>query len=116
MPRGAKKDEPVTKLLYRNGILLDRGSFVSLNGNEPHLFLKGEDVVRQRNEVGRRCKGKCARCKTGLRISDGWVGVGYIFEMDHKQGGNSGRCDCLHNLQALCHDCHVKKTAESEHH
>ena len=36
--------------------------------------------------------------------------------MDHKVGGSLGRCDCLHNLQALCHDCHVTKTRISEHH
>ena len=107
MPRGARKDVGVTKLLFRNGLLLDRRSFVSLNGNEPHLFLKGLDVSLRRDRVFKQSKGKCAGCKDELE---------YEWEMDHKQGGNVGRCDCLHNLQALCPDCHQKKTRASEHH
>jgi hypothetical protein len=99
--RGAKIDRPVTLLLRKNGLLLDRRSFVSLNGNEPHLFLKGDDVTLQREQIWNKANGKCRACRGPIS----WE----TFELDHKQGGLSGRCDCLHNLQALCHDCHAKK-------
>lgn len=104
MPRGAKKDTAVTKLLFRNGLFLDRRSFVSLHGNEPHLFLKGEDVSAQRLRVWYRSKNRCAICKKEFVFEyyDEW-------EMDHKQGGLVGRCDCLHNLRIVCPECHRKK-------
>jgi HNH endonuclease len=111
MPRGARKDTAVTKLLLDNGLLLDKRSFVSLDGNKPHLFLRGADVGTQRERIWQRSKGKCSNC---LRV----VIFGFFddWEMDHIQGGLSGRCDCLHNVQALCRDCHAKKTREKEHH
>lgn len=99
--RGAKKDEPVSRLLFKNGILLDRRSFVSLNGNEPHLFLKGEDVVRQRNRVFARSRNRCAKCKKPIT----WES----FEMHHRQAGLVGRHDDLSNLEAICHDCHARQ-------
>ena len=91
----------MTKLLRANGLLLDHRSFISL-GIEPHLVLKGDDVVCQRQRVWHRGKGKCAVCKREINVLDSW-------EMDHKQGGTVGRCDCLHNLQVSCWDCHRKK-------
>jgi hypothetical protein len=99
MPRGAKKDVPVTKLLFANGLFLDKRSFLGWRESVPHMFLKGADVADQRRRVWGRSKEKCASCKKLI----------WTFEMDHIQGGLSGRCDCLHNLQALCHECHAKK-------
>lgn len=110
MPRGAREDVGVTKLLFANGLLLDRDSFVSLNANEPHLFLYGDDITCQRQRVWHRGKHKCASCGMAVGpFSQDW-------EMDHIQGGLVGRCDCLHNLQILCRPCHKKKTRQSEHH
>ena len=103
MPRGHKKDVHVTKLLFRNGLLLDRRSFLSLPREEDgtvHLMLKGDDIVCQRQRVWHRSKQRCALCKGAITFD---------FEMDHIQGGTSGRCDCLHNLRALCRDCHRLK-------
>ena len=56
MPRGARKDAGTTKLLFKNGLLLDRRSFVSLNANEPHLFLYGDDIICQRQRVYHKAK------------------------------------------------------------
>jgi len=103
MPRGFKRDAAMTKLLRANGFLLDSRSFISL-GIEPHLVLKGDDIICQRQRVWHRAKGKCAICKDSLAVLD--YGD---FEMDHIQGGTVGRCDCLHNLQAVHVACHKKK-------
>jgi hypothetical protein len=99
VPRGAKKDITVSKLLYENGLLLDKRSFISL-GAEPHLYLKGRDVEKQWDRLWESTVGSCANCR--LIIYGNWV-------MDHKQGGLVGRCDCLHNLQVLCPPCHRAK-------
>jgi hypothetical protein len=96
--RGAKVDRTATKALRDNHLFLDRRSFISIDA---HLYLKGDDVICQRQRVWHRSKGKCKNCKAQLSPLDA--------ELDHKQGGLVGRCDCLHNLQILCHDCHVKK-------
>jgi hypothetical protein len=108
MPRGAKLDRFVTVLLRKNGLLLDKRSFVGhdLNGT-PHLYLKGADVSEQRERVWDRSKQRCSECGTPLT----WVADDSYsdWEMDHKQGGTVGRCDCLHNLRALCKKCHRAK-------
>jgi hypothetical protein len=103
MPRGFKKDSPLTKMLRANGLLLDRRSFVGYDAEMiPHLLLKGDDVIVQRQRVWRKSRGKCGICKTKLVYED--------FEMDHKRGGSFGRCDCLHNLQAAHRSpCHQSK-------
>lgn len=102
MPRAARKDQEVTKLLRANKLLLDPRSFVSLPAHfdgKPHLYLEGLDVVLMRLRVELRDKGKCKQCKS---VTETW-------EMDHLQGGTVGRCDCLHNLQTLCGRCHDSK-------
>jgi hypothetical protein len=100
MPRGAKKDIAISRLLVKNGLLLDKRSFVSL-GPEPHLFLRGYDIVYQRQRVWSHSKDKCASCKRLLSEVE--------WEMDHIQGGMVGRHDDLSNLRALCRDCHRKR-------
>lgn len=105
MPRGFRTDRAVTNLLYANRIFLDSRSFVSL-GSQPHLVLYGIDIVEQRKRLYLRDLGKCAECES---TTEDW-------EWDHIQGGNVGRCDCLHNAQTLCRQCHYFKTRESEHH
>ena len=109
--RGARKDVSVSKLLYKNGIFLDRRSFVSLNANEPHLFLFGDDIKMQRERVWARSKGKCGICKKKIEIApyEGQFDFGKDWEMDHIQGGLVGRCDCLHNLRATHPECHRAK-------
>lgn len=104
MPRGAKKDTTVTKALVANGIFWDKRSFISL-GTEPHLYLKGDDIKLMRQRVWARAKRKCANCKREIIYQD----FDADWEMDHKQGGTVGRCDCLHNLQVLCRPCHRAK-------
>ena len=111
MPRGARKDDAVTALLYKNGILQDRRSFVSLpnltNGSI-HLYLEGADRSDMRKRVYIRDKGKCR-----LRISpDCRYKVTLSFEeceMHHIQGGLVGRCDCKENLAIVCDNCHRMK-------
>jgi 5-methylcytosine-specific restriction endonuclease McrA len=102
MPRGFKRDQPITKMLRENGLLLDRRSFVAYDSNmTPHLLLKGQDIVFQRAKVWLRSRRKCGLCKLALDYDS--------LEMDHKKGGSFGRCDCLENLQILCRDCHRAK-------
>ena len=100
MPRGAHKDRAITKLLRENGLLLDKRSFVSL-GAEPHLYLRGEDIVAQRMRAWVASRGKCGICGSPLFYQD--------YEMDHIQGGIVLRCDCLHNLRAVHGPCHRKR-------
>src|ERR1700677_2909963 len=97
MPRSAKRDIASTKLLRENGILLDSRSFISLpslRDGKPHLYLRGRDMELQRDRVFKRDKGRC-------QIKGPHCGE-VAIETDHKQGGLVGRCDCLHNLQAVC--------------
>lgn len=104
MPRGASVDMAVTKVLVKNHIFWDKRSFVSLPNHSDgsiHVYLKGDDIKLARQRVWSSSRQRCASCKTELGYDD--------WEMDHKQGGTVGRCDCLHNLQALCRPCHRKK-------
>lgn len=104
MPHGFRRDKVATAVLFANKLLLSRGSFLTLPtfaDGKAHLHLAGEDRSLQRKRIWFRSKGKCAECRCAITEDS--------FEMDHKKGGLVGRCDCLHNLQALCHDCHVKK-------
>jgi hypothetical protein len=100
--RGHKRDEPLTKMLRENGLLLDAHSFVGYDLQmQPHILLKGPDIILQREAVLIKSRNRCAGCKRVLLPGE--------EELDHIQGGLSGRCDCRHNLQILCFDCHRKK-------
>jgi hypothetical protein len=112
MPRGHSKDEPLTKMLKANGLLLDARSFVGYQGDmTPHLCLKGADVILMRQRVWAKARRKCAECKTEITYSPFADDHGFenAWEMDHIQGGGFRRCDCLHNLRCLCAPCHRKK-------
>lgn len=98
MPRGAKTDIAVTKMMHDNRIFADSRSFVSLDA---HLFLYGQDKEYQRSRVFADSRGLCVAC--GREIT--WE----TFEWDHVQGGLVGRCDCLHNAAAKCRECHRNK-------
>lgn len=92
MPRGAKVHLVGTKKRK----FKDRRSFVSLDG---HDYLKGRDKSNRYREMVENVKPFCAKC--GAFLLNG--------ELDHIQGGNVGRCDCPHNLQWLCRNCHRDK-------
>ena len=99
MPRGAKVDRAVTKLLGENGLLLDKRSFVSLDG---HLYLRGLDKISQRPRVFKLHKEKCAVC--GALASEHGGG-----EWHHLR-----RCDCVGCSEVRCsqfvRDCHRHRT------
>jgi hypothetical protein len=100
--RGFKVDERASKLLFKNGLFQDRRSRLVYDLEmTPHLLLKGLDMSHQRERVWKRdrerCRVKGANC------------VGVAQELDHKQGGLAGRCDCEHNLQAVCFPDHSQK-------
>lgn len=102
MPRGFKADERATKLLFNNGIFKDRRSKIVYSAEMvPHLLLKGMDMSDQRERVWKRDRGHCQI--KGLNCS------GNAHELDHIKGGSSGRCDCQHNLQAVCFTDHRGK-------
>jgi 5-methylcytosine-specific restriction endonuclease McrA len=98
MPRAAKVDQQATRERRENGEFQDYRSFVSRDGHE---YLYGEDKRRRRREVFKRDGGRCVRC--GKLVGSSWG------EMDHDQGGLVGRCDCMHNLQVMCDECHRGK-------
>ena len=96
-----KKDERLSKMLYENGLFLDKRSRVVYDPEmNPHVKLSGQDVVEQRNRLWAKWKERCANCGVFLQLT---------WEMDHVRGGLVGRCDCLHNLQPLCVVCHRAK-------
>jgi len=100
MSRGFKRDDRVSKMLYQNGLFLDRRSFVGYDPEmKPHLLLKGMDIVSQRNRMWEKSKRRCSKCKRVFETDAD-------FEMHHKKAGLVGRCDCGHNLEPLCGDCH----------
>lgn len=111
MPRGAKKDVPVTKLLWENGFFLDKDSFLGWRSDStPHLFLKREDIGAQRNRIYERDAGWCKlqispQCQNhrGASIPKD------EFELDHIKGGLVERCDCEDNLHVACRACHRAK-------
>jgi hypothetical protein len=106
MPRGAQKDEAVTKMLRDNGLLLEKRSFVS---RDAHLYLFGEDKVVQRQRVFNRDRGFCRKC--------GRLCAWEAGEWHHVQGGLVGRCDCLHNAEWRCgrftSDCHTREHVQT---
>jgi hypothetical protein len=88
-------EQQVTKLLRVNGIFRDRRSKVVHDlAGEMHLLLYGADMSEQRSRVFAK--------KSGLQYP-------VRFELDHKQGGMHGRCDCQHNLQVLTREDHEAK-------
>lgn len=90
MPRGATKDIAVTKLLRRNGLLLDSRSFVSLprkDDGSVHLFLEGLDKAAQRPRVFAKHK-RCAVCKNDRQIDLDWH--------------HARNCDCVGCSELRC--------------
>jgi 5-methylcytosine-specific restriction endonuclease McrA len=57
-----------------------------------------KDIIRQRQ------KNRCAICKTSLE--------GLVVHYDHKKAIALGGSDTPRNLQALCPNCHAKKSRE----
>lgn len=102
MPRGAKRSNPLTAE-YRPRFR-DKRSFVSLDG---HVYLgKRESKEFLRRTVAERESYRCEECGAPTDWEYG--------EMDHRQGGLVGRCDCLHNLRWICRPCHRKKHVKPE--
>jgi hypothetical protein len=116
MPRGAKRDEVATKEardLYADLVargyspdvhFADERSFI---GADVHEYLQGEDRTERRRQVWERDGRRCVKCGNAVTWEQ--------MEMDHRKGGNYGRCDCLScnrhgdgggNLQTLCAHCH----------
>ena len=102
MPHGFKRDVTMTRAMRENRFLMERGSFCTLPdvAGKVHFHLEGSDRSRMRQIVYIRAKGRCQNRRCGAPI------VWDTFEMDHIKGGLSERCDCLHNLRALCLGCH----------
>ncbi len=84
---------------------IDPRSYVTLDG---HDFLFGEDCGVRRREVFERDKGLCQF--EGHSKFFPFDGPFYVAgQADHIQGGNSGRCWCMHNLQWICYEHHKAK-------
>ena len=105
MPRRAQRDEHATRLALLAGTLTNKDSFVGtvrkwLHGvapGEPHFFLEGADMSRQRALAIARDEGCCVKC--GRMVSGS-------AEADHIIPRGKGGCDCLKNLASKCATCH----------
>jgi len=112
MPRGHRKDVELTRLLFRNGLLLDRNSFVSLprhDDGKPHLLLEGQDKVAQRPRVFKKWKFKCSVCRHLLSERDD-VPNDVRGNWHHVRG-----CDCVDCSELRCdpmtgRPCHMHRT------
>jgi hypothetical protein len=103
VPRGAKRDLAVTKLLKNEGFFEDPRSFTGLDG---HLYLKGIDKVNQRTRIFQRFENKCCVCGAmGAEFGE----PGFRMEWHH-----IARCDCLACSEIRCgqlvRDCHRHRT------
>lgn len=112
MPRSAQRDEHLTRQAHADGRFEDNRSFVGtvskwMHGvapGEPHVFLRGVDMSRQREEVIRRDEGCCTKCGKMVAAD---------AEADHVVPRGKGGCDCLKNLRSRCGGCH--KGPEGRH-
>ena len=96
-----KKDERLSKMLYENGLFLDKRSRVVYDPEmNPHLKLKGQDMRAQRDRLANKAEPVCGICGKDMPLYSGY------WETHHKQGGLVGRCDCLHNLTPVHIRCH----------
>lgn len=100
MPKGFRRDEQAT----RSANFRDPDSFVTLpKFGEPHVILYGLDKEAQRSRLFTRERSRCQRC--GKRVN--WSGEFWEQgEWSHIEDKAGKKCDCLHNAELLCHDCH----------
>lgn len=106
MPRGARKDQFVTALLFKNGLFQDRKSFVSL---DTKLFLAGDDWTAQKVRVWKRDKYTCQIGKHPLDDSA-------IADPDHIVKKSKGGDDSLSNLRTVCREHHNERHPEKRLH
>jgi hypothetical protein len=95
--RGFKRGVEETRIARERGQIRDKRSFVSLDG---HSILYGVDKTRRREEIYVRAQGRCEGCVVRHYVP--WESG----EMHHRQGGLTGRCDCLENLMWVCSEFH----------
>jgi hypothetical protein len=99
MPRGAKRDLAMTKLLQNNGLLLDKRSFVSI---EAHLYLHGIDKSLQRPRVFARYHEACCVC--------GAIALENDSELSRGHWHHTKKCDCVECSEVRCNpflrNCH----------
>jgi hypothetical protein len=100
---GFKRDEQAT----RDAHFEDADSYVTLpKFGEPHVILAGLDKEKQRRALFAREKSICQGC--GRRVY--WDGeIWQKGEWSHIKDKPGEKCDCDHNAQLLCHDCHQGK-------
>jgi len=65
-----------------------------------HELLAGEDKSRRYSEMLATFTGWCEGCTPSHYI-------GQECEWHHRQGGLSGRCDCVANRKWVCHAYHL---------
>jgi hypothetical protein len=105
MPHGFKRDMAVTRAMRASKFFLDSRSFVThlCDDGKVHFHLEGIDRTVLRAKCFARSKGICE--ERGCVQTITWD----TFEMHHIKGGLTGRCDCLHNVTAICARCHREK-------
>src|SRR5256885_13010604 len=105
MPRGFKIAREETRAAYQSGSFTDKRkrSFIGRGPDGTlHELLAGEDKSRRYREVMDASQGICQGCATAHY-------VGAMGEWDHRKGGLTSRCDCLHNARRVCADFHRKR-------
>jgi hypothetical protein len=106
MPRGAKRDVPLTERLRKAGFFKEKESFV---GQDGHLYLVGWDKSRVRPLVFLKFKDRCIVCGATLHPD---------APPFHKQCGawhHTKRCDCVDCGELRCdattgRRCHWHRT------
>ena len=68
---------------------------------------RGRALQRLREQIFTRDCGLCQECKRQGRLT-------HAVELDHIQPLHKGGTDAASNLEALCVECHLTKTAADE--
>ena len=94
--RGFKRD-PIE---MAKQVFADERSFISAWPNPGHEILYGLDWEARKRQLNDRAKGRCERM---LRLGQNWTQCANDADDPHHLDNKVGRrCDCMHNLLALC--------------
>jgi hypothetical protein len=96
MPRGFKRDHIATAARG----FLDKKSFISAWPNPGHEILWGKDWEARKVELLAMAGDRCERVIQGVRCE------GDANDPHHLDNKTGRRCDCRHNLIALCRAHH----------
>src|SRR6185437_14449498 len=74
--------------------------------------LTGEKLARLRLECWMRDLGRCKQCGRKLFFEKRYEGDPLAYDMAHKKSRGAGGSDTLDNVEAQCHECHMREHNE----